>query len=62
MLDIPTYIVMHFITILAVLCEKEAEIITEAFEAFCHEYLDFFYGNSSINWNFHNPTVSTKYH
>ena len=58
MLDVPTYMVMHFVTILAVLCEKDAEPIPEAFEAFCNAYLDWFYPNPDVNWNFHNPTVT----
>ena len=56
MLDVPLYLVMHFITVIAVLCEKEAVINTEAFVAFCHEFLDWFYP-SEYSWNFMNPTV-----
>ena len=57
MLNIPVFVVRHFVTILAVLCEKEVEIIVEAFEAFCNEFLDWFYSNDELNWNHQNPTV-----
>ena len=57
MLDIPAYVVQHFVTILAVLCEKKAKPIPEEFEAFCNAFLDLFYPNEDLNWNFQNPTV-----
>ena len=56
MLDVPVYLVQHFITVLAVLCEKEAEIDIEAFEAFCNSFLDWFYA-SDWSWNFQNTSV-----
>ena len=59
MLDVPLYLVMHFITVLALLCEKEAVIITEAFVAFCNQFLDWFYP-SDLAWNYQNPTVITS--
>ena len=52
------HLVMHFITVLALLCEKEAVIITEAFVAFCNQFLDWFYP-SDLAWNYQNPTVCT---
>ena len=56
MLDVPVYLVQHFVAVLAVLSEKEAEIDIEAFEAFCNEFLNWFYPNPDVNWNFQNTS------
>ena len=66
MLNIPVYVVNHFVTILAVLCEKEVKVDVEAFEAFCNEFLDWFY-SSELKWNHQNVSVKilqkiNKYH
>ena len=61
MLDVPAYLVNHFVAILAVLCEKEAETIPEEFEAFCNSFLDWYHASKNLCWNYQNTSVHIPY-
>ena len=58
MLGIDVYVVMHVKAVLAVINHKKVDLCPDQFKAFCDSFLDFYYQNDRLNWNFQNTTVS----